>query len=165
MRRAVAVTGWLVIAGVGALTAVGIVVVVLTSFPPERAPDIADLRACPHSNVELTEVTAHFAIKLPDDATGLRFYSDVHPTFGEYNLEIAFRTTPKGLRKPIADSGFATPKPVDRSQVLPMVSECLAPLTFRRGQVVQDRVRSSRTLVIDTSDPARPLVYIDAADL
>jgi hypothetical protein len=123
--------------------------------------DIADARACAGSNVELAEVAEHFAVKLPADAAGLRFASGFNPFFGEYNLTVLFRTTPGGLRTLIADSGFAQPKAVDPSTVLSDVA-CPGPLTFRRGLATEIGARS---LVVETSDPTRPLVYIEAADL
>ena len=167
MRRVVAVGGWVVIGAVAAFVVIRVVamIVALHTAPfGERAPDIADAGACPHSNVELAEIATHFGVDLPADATELRFSSDVHPWFGEYNLKVSFRTTPDGLRSLIADSGFSSPTPAGPSQVSSPV-DCPGPSTFGHGLRVEDNVRGSRTLVVDTSDPNRPLVYIHAADL
>jgi hypothetical protein len=76
-------------------------------------------------------------------------------------MEISFNTTPAGLRRLIADSGSSAPKPADASTV-PLPAACLGPLTFRRGLMTKS---GARTLVVETSDPARPLVFIQAVDL
>lgn len=128
---------------------------------PEPPADITDARACAGSNVELAEAAAHFAVKLPDDAAGLRFTSGFNPFFGEYNFTVLFRTTPEGLRTLIADSGFAQPKAVGPITMLTN-GACPGPLTFRRGLATD---MSAKRLVVETSDPTHPLVYIEAYDL
>lgn len=157
-------TGWLIIGGVAALV-VCVVALTLASPFPERAPDIADPRACPDSNVELQDITAAFGIELPPDVTQLRFRSDVHPMFDEHTLRISFRTTPAGLRTLLAASRFAAPSTVAQ-QKLPAPDTCPGPQSFRRPLMTEDQTPagSSRTLVVDTFDPAHPLVYIHAVD-
>jgi hypothetical protein len=167
MRRVVAVAGWVVIGAVAAFVVVWVVAIIVAVHASpfgERALDIDDARACPHSNVELAEVTMHFGVGLPAEATGLRFSSDVHPWFGVYTMSVSFRTTPAGLRRLIADSGFSSPTPAAASEVSSPL-DCPGPLTLGRGLMAQDDRRGSRTLVVDTSDSTRPLVYIHAADL
>ena len=128
---------------------------------PDPPPSITDTRACPDSTAELDQVTAHFAVKLPADATRVHFSSDFNSWFGEYGMEISFETTPAGLRSLIADSGFSAPKPAYPSTV-PLPAACPGPLPFQRGLMTKS---DARTLVVETSDPARPLVYIRAYDL
>jgi hypothetical protein len=128
---------------------------------PEPPADITDSRACAGSNVELAEAAAHFAVKVPDDAAGLRFTSGFNPFFGEYSLTVLFRTTPEGLRMLIADSGFAQPKAVGPTTALTN-GACPGPLTFRRGLAAD---MGAKRLVVETSDPTHPLVYIEAYDL
>jgi hypothetical protein len=96
-----------------------------------------------------------------DDAAGLRFTSGFNPFFGEYNFTVLFRTKPEGLRTHIADSGFAQPKAGDPSTVL-SDGPCPGPLTFRRGLATE---MGARRVVIETSDPTHPIVYIEAYDL
>jgi hypothetical protein len=127
---------------------------------PEPPADITDARACAGSNVQLAEAAEHFAVKLPDDAAALRFTSGFNPFFGEYNFTVLFRTTPEGLRTLIADSGFAQLKAVGPNTVLN--GACPGPLTFRRGLAAE---MGARRLVVETSDPTHPLVYIEAYDL
>ncbi|MGW5190532.1 hypothetical protein ACWEOO_14825 [Kribbella sp. NPDC004138] len=157
-------TGWLIIGGVAALV-VCVTVLTLASPFPERAPDIADPRACSGSNVELQAITAAFDIELPPDVAELRFHSDVHPTFGEHTLRISFRTTPAGLRTLLAASRFAMPSTAAQ-QKLPVPDTCPGPESFRRPLMTEDQTPAggSRTLVVDTFDPAHPLVYIHAVD-
>lgn len=164
MRRVRAVTGWLIIGGVGALV-VCIIALTLASPFPERAPNVADRRACPDSNVELQDITAAFDVEPPPDAAELRFSSDAHPMFDEHTLRISFRTTPAGLRTFLAASRFATPRTVAQ-QELPAADTCPGPESFRRPLMTEDQTPagSSRTLVVDTFDPAHPLVYIHAVD-
>ena len=128
---------------------------------PEPPADTTDARACAGSNVELAEAAEHFAVKLPDDAAGLRFTSGFNPFFGEYNFTVLFRTTPEGLRALAADSGFAQPKAVGPITVLTN-GACPGPLTFRRGLATE---MGARRLVVEMSDPTHPLVYIEAYDL
>ena len=128
---------------------------------PEMPADITDTRACAGSTAELAIATEHFAVKLPDDATGLRFTSDFNPFFGEYSLTVLFRTTPEGLRKLIADSGFAQPKAVDPITVVTN-DVCPGQLAFERGLATE---AGARRLIVETSDSAHPLVYIEAYDL
>lgn len=165
MRRVWAVTGWLIIGGVAALVVCVIALTVASPFP-ERAADITDPRACPGSNVELQAITAAFHLELPPDATELHFSSDTHPTFDEHTLRISFRTTPAGLRTFLTASQFATPRTITQ-QELPAPNTCPGPQSFRQPLMTEDKTPagSSRTLVVDNSDPAHPLVYIHAADL
>jgi hypothetical protein len=128
---------------------------------PEMPADIADTRACAGSTAELTEVTEHFAVKLPVDATGVRFSSEFNPFFGEYSFKVVFRTTPEGLRKLIADSGFPQPKTVDPISARTN-DDCPGPLAFRRGLATE---LGAKRLVVETSDSAHPLVYVEAYDL
>ncbi|MFG1818796.1 hypothetical protein ACGFIF_33880 [Kribbella sp. NPDC049174] len=72
-----------------------------------------------------------------------------------------FRTTPEGLRTLVADSGFVQPKAVDPITVLTR-NACPGPLTFRGGLATD---MGARRLVVETSDPTHPLVYIEAYDL
>lgn len=76
---------------------IGVGVHALLTWDP-RKPYVKDPRACPESNVSLDEVTAHFGLVIPEDATDVRFSSDLHPFFGEYNLDLSFQTTVGGLR-------------------------------------------------------------------
>lgn len=157
-------TGWLIIGGVAALV-VSVVALTLASPVPERAPDIADPRACPGSNVELQPITAAFEVELPPDVAELKFHSDAHPMLDERTLKISFRTTPAGLRTFLAASRFAAPRTVAQ-QELPTPDTCPGPESFRRAQMAEDQTPagSSRILVVDTFDPAHPLVYIRAVD-
>ncbi|MEV0291420.1 MULTISPECIES: hypothetical protein [unclassified Kribbella] len=158
-------TGWFVIGGVAALV-VSVIALTLAFPMSERAPDIADPRACPGSNVELQVITAAFDVELPPDVAELSFRSDVHPMFDEHTLQISFRTTPAGLRTFLAASRFAAPQTVAQ-QELPASDTCPGPESFRRALMVEDQTAagSSRTLVVDTFDPAHPLAYIRAVDL
>lgn len=71
-----------------------------------RGPSVDDPRACAHSNVELDEVTEHFAIQLPSSAANVRYASDLHPLFGEYTLEMTFSMSPGDLEHFLDESGF-----------------------------------------------------------
>ncbi len=91
---------------------------------PERAPAITgDARACSGANVELDEATDHFGIALPSDALDVKFYSDVHPMFGEYGLELVFTVGSKSFGRFIADNGFSKPKKEEFGYVPPLFDD------------------------------------------
>ncbi|MBO2456234.1 hypothetical protein [Actinomadura violacea] len=139
---------------------------VLTWDP--RGPDVKDARACPGSNASLAEVTGHFRLPVPPDATDVHFSSDLHPLFGEYSLRLSFRTTASGLRAFLDGSGLPAPgtdtEPVDGP------SCGFGSSAFRRpryygGQQEGTGGPFQREAAVDVSDPARPRVVASAMDL
>jgi hypothetical protein len=161
------------VVGGALLVCAGIAVNATRSFP-DRAPDISDARACPHSNVVLDEVAAHFGLVVPPKATEVRYDSDVHPLFGEYSLTLDFTTTPSGLATFLAKSHLSEPEPANESDPLPVVPGCIEQRSGQHRFVVAGDPESSatpraggdlRTATIDLGDPAHPRVVVHAFDL
>lgn len=92
---------------------------------PDRAPAIAgDPRACPGANVALEDATKHFGITVPKGASGIRYYSDLNPLFGEYGLRLVFTLGSDSLKGFLVDNGFPVPKRADPTVVT--ASDCPA---------------------------------------
>ncbi len=134
-----------------------------------RAPDVTDSRACRGSNVGLGEVTAHFGLALPGDATDVRFYSDVHPMFGEYTLSLRFTTTPSGLSTFLRDTAM-TPVQGEEPRVDGAApADCAGEAAGAAGQSCasdpDSMDGSQRSICVDLSDPQRPRVLVEAMDV
>jgi hypothetical protein len=162
-------------AGASALvlvTIIGVVVHAVLTWDPRR-PYVKDPRACPQSNVPLSEVTGHFEITIPVDATDVHFSSDVHPLFGEYSLQLSFQTTDSGLQTFLTASGLPQPNQPDTSST-PHVDgpSCgIDPASVRDPRYSADPDLSTssksfhREAVVDETDKARPRVVLSASDL
>jgi hypothetical protein len=148
---------------------------VLTWDP--RGPDVRDARACPGSNVSLAEVTEHFGLVIPPDATDVHFSSDLHPFFGEYSLRLSFRTTASGLRAFLDGSGLPTPGASGASEEVDadpapldgpscgFGSESFHTPRYYGGERTSTGDPAQRQVAVERADPARPRVVASAMDL
>lgn len=157
------------------VTTIGIVVHAVLTWDP-RAPFVKDPRACPQSNVSLTEVADHFGIVVPVDATELHFFSDLHPFFGEYSLQLSFRTTRSGALAFLVADGLPKPKrPDDPSiadmSIYPDGPTCgfgLASLSnplYSADDISTSTKSFQRQVAMDGGNAARPRVVLSALDL
>lgn len=137
---------------------------------PFRAASITDSRACPGSNDELADVTNHFGLALPEDATDVQFYSNVNGLFGERALGLQFRTTRAGLEQFIGQAGFPAPNSTDpgTSRMQPWPDSCglsWPQVTARRWRDAEPVNGRLREVDVDDSDSEHPLVFCSAMDV
>lgn len=153
------------------VTAIGIGVHALVTWDPRR-PFVKDPRACPKSNVSLDEITGHFGFVIPEDATGVHFFSDLHPLFGEYSLDMSFQTSAGGLKTFLKSSGLPKPeRPDDSGAALSLEGpSCGFGMTaLHDPRYSSDESVSSgsfeRQVAVDGTDTAKPRVVLSALDL
>ncbi|KAB2379022.1 hypothetical protein [Actinomadura montaniterrae] len=160
-------------AGAVLLIASAITVRLVLTWDP-RGPDVKDPRACPGSNVSLSEVTGHFGLVIPPDATDVRFSSDLHPFFGEYSLRLSFRTTASGLRLFLDRSGLSTSSTEDDADTDPAPldgpscgfgSASFHDPRYYAGERPAEGGPTQRQAAVDRSDAAQPRVVVSAMDL
>ena len=167
---------WAIAASAVALvTTIGVVVHAVLTWDP-RAPFVEDPRACPQSNVSLTEVAEHFGIMIPVDATELHFFSDLHPFFGEYSLQLSFRTTRSGGQAFLAAAELPKPKRPDDPSIADMFIDpdgptcgfSLASLSnplYSGDDISTSTKPFQRQVAMDGENIARPRVVLSALDL
>jgi hypothetical protein len=136
---------------------------------PFRTASITDSRACPGSNDELMDVTAHLGLTMPSGSVDVRFYSDVNGLFGERTLALRFHTSRAGLEQFIAQAGFPAPDSsnagIGRMQLWP--GDCGAPWPLDTQRHWRDTAPVNgrlRQVDVDTSDSEHPLILYSAMD-
>jgi hypothetical protein len=162
---------WIPGVALGLLLACVLLAVLLMGLWPDRAPAIDDSRACPGSNVNLGEATAHFGVTIPSDATDVRFSADVHPMFGEYSLVLGFHVTPEGLGTFLRGTGLPSPS-ASFDPTLDIWDASCGLIPGSSGRLVSTRDQTpsgagnyQRAAVIDMSNRAKPYVLVAARDL
>ncbi|WP_377272089.1 hypothetical protein [Peterkaempfera sp. SMS 1(5)a] len=147
---------------------------------PDNHVAATDSRVCRDTqgnNVDFDEVMGHFGLALPDGATAVTFSATLNNFFGEYSLDLRFRTTPQGLEEVLAAAGLPAPAP----DIDPTMGEWPAPdtppgpasgpcgLTPPSGPRIAfaqlDATDSPICLAVDRTDPGHPAVWISALDL
>ncbi|MEU9021130.1 hypothetical protein [Actinomadura sp. NPDC048394] len=155
------------------LIASAITVRLVLTWDP-RGPDVKDTRACPGSNVSLAEVTGHFGLVIPPDATDVRFSSDLHPFFGEYSLRLSFQTTTSGLRAFLDRSGLSTSGTEDEADTEPAPldgpscgfgSASFHAPRYYGGERPSEGGPTQRQAAVDRRDAAHLRVVVSAMDL
>ncbi|WP_157875804.1 hypothetical protein [Peterkaempfera griseoplana] len=150
------------------------------SAQPDNHVAATDSRVCrgtQGNNVDFDEVMGHFGLALPDGSTAVTFNATLNDFFGEYSLDLRFRTTPRGLEEVLAATGLPAPAPdtdpamggwpAPDSPPGPASGPCgLTPPSGPRVAFAQlDGTESPVVLAVDRSDPGHPTVWISALDL
>lgn len=129
---------------------------------------VTDERSCGRSTVAFDTAVDRYGVAPPDGATEVRYWSVVNPMFGEYTLALSFRTTPQGLRDFLHRTGLPPAAPLT-AQDDPPPLPCPGGTggfhaSLFTAEPAGDGNGRERTVAVDTSDPQRPLVVVDAFD-
>lgn len=160
----------IVASAVALVTGIGVVVHTVLTWDP-RAPFVKDPRACPRSNVSLTEVAEHFKIMIPANATEVHFFSDLHPLFGEYSLQLSFRTTVGGMEAFLSAAGLPKPKQWDNDAIVLDGPTCgFSSASLGNPLYSGDDPSTSieffqREVAVDGEKAVRPRIVFSAMDL
>jgi hypothetical protein len=142
--------------------------------PPDNHVAAADSRVCPSTagnNVPLSEVISHFALALPPGASHVRFTANVNPLFGEYSLDLRFRTTRAGLRAFLSRAGLRQASPDMRTTDMFGVTACgLTPprneqMAYSQDSATGPNSADPRAVAVDLSDLDFPVVWVTDQDL
>ncbi|MGW7065188.1 ABC transporter permease [Streptomyces sp. NPDC054904] len=153
---------------------------------PDNHVAATDPRVCPQTqgnNLSLADATEHFGLAVPADATGLVFTATAGGLQGESNLMLRFTTTPADLATFLTASHFEPPSATTQVltgswftyrpgvAVLPAEGPCaLTPpgnpsMVYSQDSASDAKRTSPRSLAVDNTDPAHPVVWVSGADL
>lgn len=152
--------------------------------PPDNHVAAQDSRVCSQTtgnNVSLADVTDHFELVVPSDATHLIFSASVSSLQGEYDLSLRFTTTAAGLVSFLDASHLSKPSATTEVTVgdwsfRPVGTEPQGPcglippndqqhVVYSQDSPSGPMGDSPRSVAVDLSDPARPEVWVEALDL
>lgn len=153
------------------------------------APDdhvaATDSRVCPQTggnNLSLADATGHFALAVPSAATNLVFTADAGGLQGESNLTLRFTTTSADLAVFLTASHFEPPSATTGALpagwaiygpgavVRPAEGPCgltppVGPAMVYSRDSPGYALAGPRSLAVDRTDPAHPVVWVRGADL
>ncbi|MFD7026490.1 hypothetical protein ACFWAR_00410 [Streptomyces sp. NPDC059917] len=154
--------------------------------PPDNHVAATDPRVCPetrHNNLSLADATRHFGLAVPTVATSLVFTAEAGGVQGESDLTLRFTTTPADLATFLTASHFEPPSATTKvlegswtayspgAAVQPAQGPCsLTPpvnptMVYSQDSPGYAKRTSPRSLAVDNTDPAHPVVWVSGADL
>ncbi|MER5640697.1 hypothetical protein ABT095_27580 [Kitasatospora sp. NPDC002227] len=160
----------------------------LTSmFPlPDNHVAATDSRVCRETtgnNVSFAEATGHFGLAVPSAATDLVFTADGGGLRGETDLSMRFVTTPADLATflsashldppsattVVTDGGWSSYYPGARVRAAEGPCGLTPPvrptMVYSQDGPGSGMEKNPRSVAVDNTDPAHPVVWVDALDL
>ncbi|MBF9069015.1 hypothetical protein [Streptacidiphilus fuscans] len=151
--------------------------------PPDDHVAASDRRVCPQTSMNndpLADATSHFELVLPRGATGVVFTATVGGLQGDSDLSLRFTTTAAGLASFLTASRISPPTPTTRVTdgdwtIFPSSSKPTGPcgltppvgphMVYSQDQPDGPMGSSPRSVAVDMTDPAHPVVWVDALDI